>query len=172
MSNEIHNKQKVFLPKNYQLFLHSINKLDQNDIFNLNNNQAFVNLISGFMNKYDINEVNTIEVLLIKLISGDVSDNISSAWSVIKNGKRRGIGEVGAKSIFEEYISVFGDPYISDPDLSENIADLICEKKKLSKSTIPEIKSNIEENMKMIILDMDNIPKEIVNKMNEVYESR
>lgn len=171
MSNEIHNKQKVFLPKNYQLFLNNLNKLDKNDIFNLNNNQEFAGLINGFVDKYDINEVNPIEVILVKLISGDVSDNISSAWSVVKNGRKRGIGEVGAKSIFDEYITVFGDPYISDPDLSENIADLICEKKKLSKSSMSEIKTNIEENMKLILLDINNIPKEIVNKMNQVYES-
>lgn len=171
MSNEIHNKQKVFLPKNYQIFLNNINKLDRNDIFNLNNNQEFVNLLIGFINKYDIHEVNTSEVLLIKLISGDVSDNISSAWSVIKNGKRRGIGEVGAKSIFDEYIIAFGDPNIYDPDLSENIADLICEKKKLSKSSMSEIKTNIEENMKLVLLDINNIPKEIVDKMKQIYES-
>ena len=170
MSNEIHNKQKLFLPENYQLFLNSINKLENNDIFNLNDNQEFVNLLSGFIEKYDINEVNPIEVLMIKLISGDISDNISSAWSIVKNGKKRGIGSSGAKSIFDEYLVHFGEPDFNDPDLTENIADLICEKKKLSKSSIGGIKTNIENNMKLILLNTEYMPEEIVQKMKDVYE--
>jgi hypothetical protein len=56
------------------------------------------------MDKYEINEVDPMEVLIIKLISGDTSDNISSAWSIVKNGRKRGIADKGAKSIFDEYL--------------------------------------------------------------------
>lgn len=171
MSNEMHNKQKLFLPRNYQLFMNAINKLDNNDIFNLNDNQDFINLLTNFLDKYDIQEVNSMEALIIKLISGDTSDNISSAWSIIKNGKKRGIADKGAKTIFDEYLIHFGEPNLSDPDLTENIADLICEKKKLSKSSIDGIKTNIESNMKLILLNTDYMPKEIVKKMSDVYEN-
>ena len=170
MSNEMHNKQKLFLPKNYQLFMNSINKLDNNDIFNLNDNQDFTNLLNTFMDKYEINEVDPMEVLIIKLISGDTSDNISSAWSIVKNGRKRGIADKGAKSIFDEYLVHFGEPNLNDPDLTENIADLICEKKKLSKSSMDGIKTNIESNMKLILLNTEYMPEEIVQKMTEVYE--
>jgi len=170
MSNEMHNKQKLFLPKNYQLFMNSINKLDNNDIFNLNDNQDFINLLNTFMDKYEIHEVDPMEVLIIKLISGDTSDNISSAWSIVKNGKKRGIADKGAKSIFDEYLVNFGEPNLNDPDLTENIADLICEKKKLSKSSMNGIKTNIESNMKLILLNTEYMPEEIVQKMTEVYE--
>lgn len=170
MSNEMHNKQKLFLPNNYQLFMNAINKLDNNDIFNLNDNQDFINLLSSFLDKYDIQEVNSIEALIIKLISGDTSDNISSAWSVVKNGKKRGIADKGAKTIFDEYLVHFGEPNLDDPDLTENIADLICEKKKLSKSSIDGIKCNIESNMKLILLNTVYLPDEVVEKMKEVYE--
>jgi len=170
MSNEMHNKQKLFLPKNYQLFMNSINKLDNNDIFNLNDNQDFTNLLNTFMDKYEINEVDSMEVLIIKLISGDTSDNISSAWSIVKNGRKRGIADKGAKSIFDEYLVHFGEPNLNDPDLTENIADLICEKKKLSKSSMDGIKTNIESNMKLILLNTEYMPEEIVQKMTEVYE--
>jgi len=170
MSNEMHNKQKLFLPKNYQLFMNSINKLDNNDIFNLNDNQDFINLLNTFMDKYEIHEVDPMEVLIIKLISGDTSDNISSAWSIVKNGKKRGIADKGAKSIFDEYLVNFGEPNLNDPDLTENIADLICEKKKLSKSSMNGIKTNIESNMKLILLNTEYMPEEIVQKMTEIYE--
>lgn len=171
MSNEFFNKQKLFLPKNYQLFLNSVNKLDNNDIFNLNDNQDFVNLISSFIERYEIQEVNPIESLVIKIIAGDVSDNISSAWSIIKNGKIRGIADKGAKNLFDEYIINFGEPDMNDPDLLENIADLICEKKKLSKSNIPSIQKNLDFNMKLIYLKEEYLPGEILTKMDSLYQN-
>ena len=169
MSNEMMNKQKLFLPKNYQIFLNEVNKLDNNDIFNLNDNNEFSSLINTFLEKYDINEVDPLEVLIVKLISGDTSDNISSVWSIIKNGKKRGIGVSGAKSIFDAYLTEFGDINLEDPDLFDNIADLICEKKKLSKTTISEIKTNIEHNMKLIYLDINHLPIEVKRRMDNVF---
>lgn len=170
MTNEIYNKQKLFLPKNYQLFINSLNKLDVNDIFNLNDNTEFLNLLNNFMTKYEIHEVDPIECLIIKLISGDSSDNISSAWFALKNGKKRGIAEKGAKSLFDEYVINFGDPVLTDPDLTENIADLICEKKKLSRtSELQSIKDNIENNMKLILLNTSYLPTNIVDKMSNFY---
>ena len=162
MSNEMMNKQKIFLPKNYQLFLNIINKVDNDDIFNLNDNQEFINLINNFINKYDIQVVDPMESLIIKLISGDSSDNISSVWSVVKNGKKRGIGIRGASEVYLKYKEEFGEPKLADPDLTENIADLICEKKKLSRNSITGIKTNIEDNMKLILLNTCYLPNEII----------
>ena len=168
--NEMHNKQKIFLPKNYQMFMNAINRMDNDDIFNLNENREFANLLDSFTTRYDLVEVDSMESLMVKLISGDISDNISSAWSVVKNGKKRGIADKGAKNIFDEYLSHFGDPYLNDPDFVENIADLICEKKKLSRSSIPGIKSNIESNMKLILLNTNYLPIEVVERMKQYYE--
>lgn len=170
MSNEMHSRQKLFLPKNYQLFISNLKNKNQEDIFNLNNNQEFINLLMSFTDRCETFEVDPMESLIVKLISGDNSDNISSAWSQVKNGKKRGIAEKGAKSIFDEYLTVFGEPNLDDPDLTENIADLICEKKKLSKSSISNIKVNIENNMKLILLKTDNLPLEIITKMNNVFD--
>ena len=130
------NKEKLFLPKNYQIFLNKVSKLPNNNIFELNDNSEFLSLMDRFINKYEINEINPVESLMVKIISGDTSDNIDPVWSVVKNGKKRGIGNKGAQSIYDEYILEFGDINLSDPDLYENIADLICEKKKLSKTQI------------------------------------
>ena len=171
MSNEMMNKQKLFLPKNYQLFIDSLTRQNNNDIFNLNDNSDFLLLFNSFLSKYEISEANPIEALLVKVISGDTSDNISSVWSIVKAGRKRGIGDKGAKSVFQDYIMEFGEPNLEDPDLAENIADLICERKKLSKTSITSIKENIDKNMKLINLNMDNLPIEIVQKMNIVYES-
>jgi len=170
MSNEMYSKQKLFLPKNYQLFISSLKKNSSDDIFSLNDDQEFIKLLSSFIERCETFEVDPMESLMVKLISGDNSDNISSAWSQVKNGKKRGIAERGAKTIFDEYLIQFGEPSLEDPDLTENIADLICEKKKLSKTSMSNIKMNIESNMKLIVLKTENMPDEIVTKMIDIYD--
>lgn len=169
MTNEMYNKEKLFLPKNYQIFLNKVSKLPSDDIFSLNDNTDFLLLLDKFINKYEINEINPIESLMVKIISGDTSDNIGSVWSIVKNGKKRGIGAKGAQSIYDEYITEFGEVNLGDPDLYENIADLICEKKKLSKTQIESIVENIKGNMKLIDLRLHNLPDEIINKMETGY---
>ena len=170
MSNEMHNREKLFMPKNYQMFMNRVSKLPNDDIFNLNDNSEFIMMMSRFLNKYEINEIDPIESLIIKIISGDQSDNISSVWQQTKNGKTRGIGAKGAKGIYDMYIAEFGELNLGDPDLLDNIADLICEKKKLSKSKMPDIVENIKDNFKLIDLRQHNLPKEIVDKMESTYE--
>jgi 5'-3' exonuclease len=170
MTNEMYNKEKLFLPKNYQVFLNKLSRLPNDDIFNLNDNVEFIGLLDNFINKYEVHEIDPMESLIIKIISGDSSDNINSVWSVTKNGKKRGIGAAGAKTIYDEYLLEFGEVNLMDPDLHENIADLICEKKKLSKSQISPIVGNIEQNVRLIDLRICNLPEEVVSRMTKVFE--
>ena len=171
MSNEMYNQEKIFLPKNYQIFLNKISNKNNDDIFNLNDNTEFLLLMNRFVNKYQLNEIDNMESLITKIISGDTSDNISSVYQSNKSGKVRGIGVKGAFSIYESYLSEFGEPSLSDPDLFENIADLICEKKKVSKSNISSIVDRIHENMKLIDLRLGSFPDEIIQNMEKVYNT-
>ena len=170
MTNEMYNREKLFLPKNYQIFLNKVSKLPDSDIFNLNDNTDFMGLLDRFMKKYEVNEIDPVESLMVKIISGDQSDNISSVWQQTKNGKTRGIGSKGAQGIYDEYLMEFGEINLKDPDLFENIADLICEKKKLSKTQIEKIVENINFNSKLIDLRLHNLPVEIIDKMEKGYE--
>lgn len=172
MTNEMYNKEKLFMPKNYQIFISNVKSLPNNDIFSLNDNSDFLHLLNRFLGKYEIVEIDPMESLVIKIISGDQSDNISSVWSQVKNGKKRGIGAKGAKSIYQNYIVEFGEVNLKDPDLYENIADLICEKKKLSKTQIESIVENIHSNVKLIDLRLENLPNEIVEKMETKFQSK
>lgn len=173
MSNEMYNREKLFLPKNYQVFLNKVKSLPNNDIFDLNDNSDFIHLLDKFINKYEVNEVDYVKSLVVKLISGDKSDNISSVWSqTSKNGRKRGIGEKGAQSIYQEYLEEFGEIDLKDPDLYENIADLICEKKKVSKTQIEKIVENIQYNSKLIDLRTNNIPSDIINTMSIIYDEK
>jgi 5'-3' exonuclease len=170
MTNEMFNKEKLFLPKNYQVFINKLSKIPNDDIFSLNDNSELLGLLDRFINKYEIHEVNPIESLVTKIISGDSSDNIDSIWSQTKNGKKRGIGAKGAQTIYDEYLVDFGEVILDDPDLYENIADLICVKKKLNKSQILPIVERIKENVRLIDLRLTNLPVSIVSKMDEVYK--
>lgn len=172
MTNEMYNKEKLFIPKKYQIFLNRLQKIPNDDIFNTNDNFEFLKLIEGFLKKYEVFEIDSTECLVIKLIAGDKSDNIFSAWSQTKNGKKRGIGEKGAKTIYDEYLKEFGDIVLGDPDLYENIADLICEKKKISKTQIESIVGNLRDNVKLIDLGLENIPVQIIQQMEAVYQLR
>lgn len=172
MTNEMFNKEKLFAPKNYKIFMNKLSKLlDNDDIFNLNDNTDFLLLLQNFINKYEVNEIDSIETLIIKIISGDTSDNISNVWSQTKNGKKRGIGAKGAQFIYNKYLEEFGEVNLDDVDLYENIADLICEKKKLSKTEIGPIVENIKSNVRLIDLRLQNLPSEIVERMETVYKS-
>jgi 5'-3' exonuclease len=171
MSNEMYNQEKLFLPKNYQVFLNKISSKNNDDIFNLNDNTEFIALMNRFINKYQLSEIDSIESLIIKIISGDVSDNIQSVYQTSKSGKVRGIGSKGALSIYQNYLLEFGEPSLQDNDLFENIADLICEKKKISKTNISNIVEKIHHNMRLIDLRVNFFPQEVINDMNRVYNN-
>ncbi len=165
MSNEMMNQEKIFLPKDYQIFINKVSKLPTNDIFELNDNSEFISMFKKFSSRYKIFEIDSTESLIIKVISGDISDNIESSYQVINNGKKRGIGPKGAIDIYEKYIQDFGPILLDDPDMFENIADIICEKKKISKSNIKPICDRLLHNMKMVDLRISNLPDEIVKSM-------
>ena len=44
MTNEMFNKEKLFLPINYQTFLNKVSKLPNDDIFNLNDNLSLIHI--------------------------------------------------------------------------------------------------------------------------------
>jgi ABC-type transporter Mla maintaining outer membrane lipid asymmetry ATPase subunit MlaF len=69
--------------------------------------------------------------------------------------------------IYDNYTIEFGEVNLEDPDLYENIADLICEKKKLSKTQIESIVENIVSNVKLIDLRLENLPDEIISQIME-----
>lgn len=169
MTNEVFNKQKYFLPKNYRLFLDKISTNLNQSIFEINDDSEFIQFIKNIEEKYEIIEIDSLYSLLLKVISGDNSDNIHSVYiSSTTSGKRRGVGAKSAESILEKYLSEFGEPSLQDPDLFENIADLICEKKKLNRTSLDRIAENIKKNMQMISLDTTLMPVEVFERMKKL----
>lgn len=165
MTNEVMFKQKYFLPKNYQLFLDKIRNTASNSIFDINDDNDFLTFMKDIREKYEIIEIDSLHALLIKVISGDTSDNIQSVYVSNKNEKKRGIGEKTAEQIIEKYKKEFGEPSLVDPDLLDNISDLICEKRKLNRNMLNGISENLKKNMNLINLHTDTIPVEVMDRM-------
>jgi len=171
ITNEMMSRQLIFLPKNYEIFLDKIrNDFDPYDIFNQNTDMNFVKMIDGLLQKCNLVEINPIECLLLKVISGDKSDNISSVHETYNNGKKRGIGDAGAKTILGLYIDEFGEPDGLSDDLIDNLSDVILEKKKLNRHEFGDIVKNIKKNISMVDLSMESIPTDIINIMKDVYD--
>ena len=170
MTNEMYKKGKIFLPQNWKLFLDKVKVQPSDDIFNLNDNKEFLVFMDVLINKYQVDEIDCIKSLIIKIISGDTSDNIRSVWSKKdKSGRWRGIGEKGAESIYQRYIQEFGEPDLKDPDLYENIADLIVEKKKLSRNNMESIIDRIKQNVTMVDLTVENLPNQVIERMKNDF---
>ena len=171
MSNEMYNNKNVFMPKNYRILVSKIKQRPNDDIFNLNNDTEFIELIETLSKKYNMKEIDWQESLVIKLISGDRSDNVKSVYlNRMKNGKLRGIGEKGAEKIYENYQSEFGQIDINDPDMGENIGDIICEMKKLSKTKIQDISKRVAQNRKIIELKTAYFPEEIRETLEKKWK--
>jgi len=160
MSNEYFGKEKVFVPDSYEVYLDRLQSNRSNDIFNLDDNAQLYNFLESFILKRDINVVNNLESLFIKIVSGDKSDNINSAYQAkTSTGKLRGIGDKGAKKLWDIYIKEFGDFKISDSDISENIADIILESKGMSINNLEKVSKAVRDNMLLTCLDF--IPNDI-----------
>jgi len=172
MCNEIYNSQKIFLPKNYKIYIRDLKiEIMKDDIFNLSNNSEFLSLFSSFLERYEIIEECPEESYFIKLISGDSSDNIKSVLKIkTTSNKERGIGKEGAKSLYQAYITEFGSLDLNDVDLHNNICDIICEKKKLLKKDYEEmIINNLIINEKLI--NLNKLPNSINKKMEELINN-
>ena len=172
MTNEIFNKTKLFMPRNYNIFLNKLKKFNNDDIFTLTSNPEFYKLILSFLEKHEVIEIDPVNALLIKIISGDTSDNIESVYTTYAtNGRKRGVGEKGAESILEKYVVEFGDPLLDDPNLVDNLTDLVMEKRKVNSIYTDDIIRNINLNQKLVDLRLSNLPSEIVNKMRNKFDN-
>jgi len=166
MANEMFSSPKVFLPYNYKMFLNHVRSNMSDNIFELNDESEFLSFINKFILKREIILVNYIEEYITKLLKGDKSDNIKSVYnSITPSGRLMGIGDVGAKKIYESYTKEFGEVNLNDKELFENLADLVCVAKKLSYNKIPLIKKNLELNTKLI--NLINLPSSVIKAMSD-----
>lgn len=172
MSNEMFNREKVFLPENYEVFMHNLfEESNSNDLFDLSKDAETLSFLNKFIERREKHIVDDKKELITKVISGDKSDNIKSVFEkATKSGKMRGIGDAGAKKIYKKYFEDFGELSLDDDDLFENIADLVVENKKGSFNDIPNVVNKISDNMQLI--NLTDIPDYIVTQIDEKIKDK
>jgi len=120
MYNHKFNDEKIFVPKNYQLYLAHLESLET-DIFDLNNDTDFLHFFEKTRQKCKVVPVDREESYFKKLVSGDSGDNVLSVVKFTKD--IRGIGITGSDVVWNMYKQRF--PGIIDFDSDIFINNLI-----------------------------------------------
>jgi 5'-3' exonuclease len=161
---------KLYLPKGYKLFLHELEK-DGGDLFNINENMAFINMYKNIITTTPIDEVNKEQLLFEKIIKGDKSDNIPSVLlKKGKTGKYSGIGDSGATKIYESYKGEYPrDIDFDKNDWVDEVVDIVADYKKVDKTDFVQdsIKKNIHSNIRLVQLHWKHLPPDIMDAIKE-----
>jgi 5'-3' exonuclease len=161
-------KEKTAVPVGYELFKNKLYETEQN-IFELNDNDEFGDFLKTLERKSNIEKIDHEECLFCKIVQGDKGDGIPSLYherKINKNGQARdmGIGEAGAKKIFEQYKSTDpGQINFFDASFYEKVIKLVAAYKKTEDEDT--IKQNLKRNLKLIVLNEKIWPKDIYDKM-------
>ena len=117
--------EKLFVPENYSIFLKHIEDTTEGDIFDLNDdNIDFMNYFDKITSKAKITPINNEESYFIKLVAGDVGDNILSVVKFTENTK--GIGNTGAGTVYSMYKQRYPTEIDFDSDeFIENLSNIL-----------------------------------------------
>lgn len=166
MTNEM-SDTILFMPDGYQTFLSEYSKTSRPvDLFDLDDDMELYRFIKSFGDTRSIENVNPDRELVVKLVMGDKSDNISCVW---KNGKGIGIGKVGADKIYKLYVSQYGDVDITSENFYDDLTTVIMDVKKVSLGESDGIIENLKMNMNLI--NLSRLPKKVTSIMeNRISE--
>ena len=163
---------KVYVPEGYKLFLNALRN-DSGDIFNQNENSDFLSFYDELSEKEVVEEVDKQRMLFLKIISGDKGDNISSVLQIpMKTDatKFRGIGDAGAKKIWEAFKADYPNDidFIKD-DWIENVVEYVAQNKKVEVDEYQDtIIENLKLNRRLIHLHENHLPFDIKQKVDTI----
>lgn len=168
MYNHKFNDEKLFVPKNHNLFFGHIEENSEQDIFDLNNDSEFVEHYERLKARCTVVEINKEESLFKKIVTGDKGDNI---LSVVKFDKTmRGIGKAGGETVW----NMFKERYPNEIDFDSNefvnnLLEIISiYKKNKEVNYLNRVKQNIIFNRKLTRLESKYLPQ----GMLQVLESK
>lgn len=161
--------EKIYFPENYNVFLSEKKRSAKNMLFDMTQDDEFIDFIIELILKTKTKEISNEEVLFVKLISGDKSDNISSVYEKVgKTGKSMGIGKTGAETIYKLYKETYNETIDFDSDdFIEKASQIVSYSKKIDNIEIEDIKNNIKRNRKLIKLTENYLPNYLLETLNE-----
>ena len=168
-----YSNAKLYMPSGYEIFLSEISE-GSNNIFNLNENTDFADLIKDLSVKCSLEEIDKEKSLFVKIISGDSSDGIDSVLKLptkTNPEKFMGIGEAGAINIWDKFKSDFPNEVKFDTDEWMNdVIPYILEYKKVINTTDfnDTVKNNLSLNRKLIHLHENYLPSDIKEKIYNI----
>ena len=159
--------EKIFVPKNYSIFLSHIEKTTTGDIFDLNYDIEFLNFFDKISSKSRIVTINIEESYFKKIVTGDVGDNILSVVKFSPDG--RGIADAGANMVY----SLYKEKYPNDIDFEtdefiNNLCDILSIYKKNKDIDFKnKVFKNIVFSRKLTRLKKEYLPKGYYKILNE-----
>ena len=171
------NKERLFMPKGWNIWLKHFSENRSGDVFNLDNSFDDINFFNKIIAMFENVEVDKYESLFKKLIMGDKGDNVPCPYKTLtKTGKERGIGKVGAEKIWKHYsenYEYFFDT--TDKELSKNITEAILHVNnvEVSENRFDLIAKNIDDNIRMMELHYRNFPnwvlEQIIERLKDIF---
>ena len=156
MINDNSRSPHMFVPKNYKVIMSSmatkkINIFDDND-----STHSIYRFLKELHNKYTPKITDNKKDLIIKILSGDTSDNIKGVYPRI--------GEKTAEKIYNSFLTT--KEKIKNYDSYDLLSDMVIEQTKATHEDFKLIRENIIFNNSLI--NLKHIPKNIVEKIKSL----
>lgn len=158
-----------------------LNKWLKNDDVDIFDTNTYMNksksLLLNAINNIELCEINPIENVFLKVLTGDMGDNVPSiyCWKTeTKSGTTRynRISDGRALKILNFIKENHPDIKLFDlPKISKDITEVI---KSITKQnpTFDEIEHNIKRNIRLIVLSESTIPEYLIDKFKEEYDNK
>jgi len=154
--------EKVFLPENYRVFLSENKSTSRNNLFDMNNDDDFIEFLEDLIDRTRSSEVKTEELLFVKLVSGDKKDTITSVFEKVSDkGKISGIGKTGALSMYNLYKETYGSDSINfdSDEFINKCVEIVSFSKKIEDEELKlSIRAKLKRNRKLTKLTSNYLP--------------
>lgn len=159
MVNDNNRNPKMFVPENFKLLMHSMSHKQISLFDDSDKTTKIYRLLKDFINgKYTPTKISTEKQLVIKLLSGDVSDNIQGIYPRV--------GIKTAEKVYSQFKKL-DKTYKPNDEIFEILSDLVAEVKKADEKEYHGILEAIKRNDSLI--NLKQIPNEILYKMKEEF---
>lgn len=166
MYNHKFNDERLFVPKNYNIFFNHIEENSDQDIFDLNNDSEFISHFEKLKSRCTVIEIDKEKSLFKKIVTGDKGDNILSVVKFNKN--MRGIGKAGVETVWDMFKERYsGDINFDSDEFVYNLTEILSiYKKNKTEDFKQKVKENIIFSRKLTRLNSKYLP----NGMLEVLQ--